>query len=104
LTRRRPASSVQLLAQVLRRRLPTHGALGSLGERDFCALVPGASQLEIEGSLAAFTYPHVKLDMPGIHMDLTLDLAFGLAFPGRHEVFANPATELWATVVAGLKD
>ena len=93
----------QLLAQVLRRRLPTHGALGSLGERDFCALVPGASQLEIEGSLAAFTYPHVKLDMPGIHLDLTLDLAFGLAFLGDMKS-ANPATELWATVVAGLKD
>lgn len=93
----------QVLAQMLRRRLPDNGALGCLGERDFCALVPGASQLEIEGSLAEFTYPRVKLDMPGIHMDLTLDLAFSLAFLDDMKS-ANPATQIWATVLAGLKD
>jgi GGDEF domain-containing protein len=93
----------QLLAQVLRRRLPAEGALGSLGERDFCALVPGMSQMEIESSLGAFTYPHIRLDMPGIHMDLTLDLAFGLAFLDDMKS-ANPAMELWGAVLAGLKD
>jgi GGDEF domain-containing protein len=92
----------QLLAQMLRRRLPENGALGCLGDRDFCALVPGASQLAIESSLAEFTYPHVRLDMPGIHMDLTLDLAFSLAFLGDM-TSANPATQLWASVLAGLK-
>ena len=93
----------QLLAQMLRRRLPDNGALGCLGERDFCALVPGASQLDIESRLAEFTYPHVKLDMPGIHMDLTLDLAFSLAFLGDMKS-ANPATQMWASVLGGLKD
>lgn len=93
----------QLLAQVLRRRLPADGALGSLGERDFCALIPGATALDIEASLAQFTFPQVTLDMPGFHLDMTLDLAFSLAFLGDMKS-GNPSTELWATALAGLKD
>ncbi len=93
----------QLLAQVLRRRLPADGALGSLGERDFCALIPGATPLDVEGSLAQFTFPQVTLDMPGFHLDMTLDLACSLAFLGDMKS-GSPSMELWATALAGLKD
>lgn len=93
----------QLLAQVLRRRLPQDGALGSLGERDFCALIPGATPLDIEASLAQFTFPQVTLDMPGFHLDMTLDLAYSLAFLSDMKS-GSPSTELWATTLSGLKD
>jgi len=92
----------QLVAQLLRRRLPEGGALGALGERDFCALVPGPTQLAIEESLAEFTYPKLTLDMPGIHMDAELDLSFSLAFLDDAKG-PSPATELWAKALAGLK-
>ncbi|MFO1243604.1 MAG: GAF domain-containing protein [Ramlibacter sp.] len=92
----------QLLAQVLRRRLPEAGALASLGQRDFCALVPGATPLEVEERLAEFTFPKARLDTPGLQLDLELELAFGLAF--LHEATsASPATELWATALARLE-
>lgn len=93
----------QLLAQLLRRRLPENGALGSLGERDFCAMVPGPTALDIEAHLAEFTYPHVKLDMPGIHLNFELQLSFGLAFLGDMKT-PSAATELWAAVLANLRD
>ena len=93
----------QLLAQVLRRRLPERGALASLGTWDFCALVPGATQLGIEERLAEFTFPQLRLEIPGLRCDLELKLAFGLAFLEDMNAM-SPATELWATALANLRD
>lgn len=92
----------RMVAQVLRQRLPDGGALAWLGRADFCALVPGPTPLVVEELLAHFTYPKVELDVPGLRLDMTLDLQFGLAF--LHEVDpAAAATEIWASALANLK-
>ncbi|MES2976386.1 MAG: GAF domain-containing protein [Pseudomonadota bacterium] len=91
----------QLAAQVLRQRLPDNGALAALGGGDFCALVPGPTALAVEDRLAQFTFPHVRLEGPGIRFDLELHLGFGLAF--LHEMHEGAtATEIWATALANI--
>lgn len=90
----------QLLAQVLRRRLPENGALALLGTTDFCAMIPCATPLEVEERLAEFTFPKAHLDLPGVKLDVDLDLVFGLAL--LHEKEGATATELWGTALARL--
>jgi GGDEF domain-containing protein len=92
----------QLIAQVLRQRLPDNGALAALGGGDFCALIPAPTALAIEDRLGEFTYPRVKLNGPGMRFDLDLHLGFGLAM--LHEMPAGTsATEIWATALAKLE-
>ncbi|MET0312162.1 MAG: GAF domain-containing protein [Burkholderiaceae bacterium] len=90
----------QLLAQVLRRRLPESGALALIGASDFCAVIPGATPLEVEERLAEFTFPKARLDLPGMKYDLDLELVFGLSL--LHEKPGASATELWGTALARL--
>ncbi len=91
----------QLTAQALRQRLPDNGALAALGGGDFCALVPGPTALAVEDRLAQFTFPHVRLEGPGMRFDLELHLGFGLAF--LHEMPEGAtATEIWATALANI--
>ena len=92
----------QLIAQVLRQRLPDSGALAALGGGDFCALIPAPTPLAIEDRLGEFTYPRVKLNGPGMRFDLDLHLGFGLAM--LHEMPpGTSATEIWATALAKLE-
>jgi GGDEF domain-containing protein len=91
----------QLLAQVLRRRLPENGALAHLGTTDFCAFIPGATPMEVEDRLAEFTFPTVRTNLPGVKLELELNLSFGLAL--LHEMPAATSTELWATALARLQ-
>lgn len=93
----------QVLAQVLRQRLPEGGALAVLGPTDFCALVPGPSALAVEESLARLTFPRAEIKLPGLRVSIELELGFGLAFLDRP---AGPAaaTDLWASCLANLKD
>ena len=93
----------QVLAQVLRQRLPASGALGVLGQGDFCALVPGADPLEVETALARLTYPTAEIELPGLQLRLDLELSFALSFLADHPG-SNAATEMWASVLANLKD
>jgi GGDEF domain-containing protein len=93
----------QVLAQVLRQRLPDNGALAVLGPSDFCALLPGASPLAVEESLARLTFPKAEIDLPGLQLSMDLELAFGMAFASDHPGPAG-STDLWATALANLKD
>lgn len=93
----------QVLAQVLRQRLPEGGALAVLGPSDFCALVPGTNALAVEESLARLTFPRADIKLPGLRVSIELELGFGLAFLAQG---AGPAaaTDLWASCLANLKD
>jgi GGDEF domain-containing protein len=93
----------QVLAQVLRQRLPAQGALGVLGAGDFCALVPGATALDVESALGRLTYPRAEIELPGLQLQLELELSFALSLLQDH-LGSSPATELWATVLANFKD
>lgn len=66
----------QMLAQVLRRRLPANGALARLGPSDFCALVPARSALALEEELAKLTFPKALVDLPGskLHLEIALSV------------------------------
>lgn len=92
----------QVLAQVLRQRLPENGALAVLGPSDFCALVPGSSALAVEDALARLTFPRADIDLPGLQLAIELELGFGLAF--LHDQKEPSPTELWATALANLKE
>jgi GGDEF domain-containing protein len=99
--RSRVATVRQLVAQVLRQRLPDNGALTTLGSADFCGLVPGATAAAVDELLASFTHPHVALDAPGIRLDLELQLSLGQA--RLHEMpAAATAIDIWATALARL--
>lgn len=89
----------QVLAQVLRQRLPDGGALAGLGAGEFCGLIPGSTALAVEENLGRFTFPRAHVDIPGMRFDLELDLRFGLGFL-RDMKSATPATEIWARALA----
>ena len=89
----------QLLAQVLRQRLPSQGALARLGPRNFCALVPSESQLALEHQLAQLTFPHAAIDLPGSQHRLDLSLSIHLAFLSELGPSAT-ADILWGQVLA----
>jgi len=98
----RAATVRQLVAQVLRQRLPEQGALAALGSSDFCGLVPAATAQDLQQCMDAFTDPRVLLDAPGIRLDLELQLSAGKVrlqdLPDR-----ATATDLWAAALARLK-
>lgn len=91
----------QMLAQVLRQRLPPDGALAMLGPSEFCALVPADSPLAVEEALSQLTYPKAEIDLPDLRVSMELKLSFGLAFAHEH-TGPTAATELWATALANL--
>ena len=89
----------QLLAQVLRQRLPPQGALARLGPQNFCALVPSPSQLSLEHQLAQLTFPRAAVDIPGQHRSLDLSLSIHVAFLSELGPAAT-ADSLWGQVLA----
>lgn len=84
----------QLVAQVLRQRLPPQGALACLGPRDFCALVPSASALALEHELATLTFPTATADLPDNKIKLDLSLAIKVATLSEFGPLATPDS-LW---------
>ncbi|WP_298926806.1 GAF domain-containing protein [uncultured Ramlibacter sp.] len=100
--RSRAATVRQLIAQVLRQRLPDDGALTALGNTDFCALVPGATAAAVDELLASLRNPRVALDAPGIRLDLELQLGLGLARLDEMPATAS-AIDIWATTLARLE-
>lgn len=84
----------QLLAQVLRQRLPPQGALARLGPKDFCALVPSESALALEHELAMLTFPRATVDLPDNKLKLELSLSIQLASLSEFGPSATPDS-LW---------
>lgn len=89
----------QLLAQVLRQRLPQQGALARLGPRSFCALVPSDSPLELEHQLARLTFPSAAVDLPDNRLRLDLALSIRVAFLSELSPLAT-ADSLWGHALA----
>ena len=89
----------QLLAQVLRQRLPPQGALARLGPRSFCALVPSDSPLELEHQLARLTFPSAAVDLPDNRLRLDLALSIRVAFLSELSPLAT-ADSLWGHALA----
>jgi GGDEF domain-containing protein len=91
--------SRQLVAQVLRARLPPAGVLGMLSGSDFCALVPAMSHYEAENDVARLTNPTVKISSPGMWLNMDLHLHYGLAM--LHEMPKDAtANDLWARALS----
>ncbi|MDI1239242.1 MAG: GAF domain-containing protein [Polaromonas sp.] len=88
-----------MLAQVLRRRLPDHGALARLGPQDFCAIVPSPSALDLEQELARLTFPSVTVDLPSAKLKLDMALKVQVAWLAEFGPGATPDS-LWAHVLA----
>lgn len=89
----------QMLAQVLRRRLPQSGALARLGPADFCALVPAESALALEEGLAKLTFPKAVVDMPGSKLHLEIGLSVRVSWLADLGTTATADT-LWARALA----
>lgn len=91
-------TAIALLAQVLRQRLPTQGALARLGPRDFCALVPSDSALALEDELAKLTFPVATVDLPKSQMkvDITMTVHVSWLAELGPEALADG---LWANVL-----
>ncbi len=84
-----------MLAQVLRQRLPPNGALACLGPSDFCALVPAASALALEGELAKLSFPSAVLNLPGSKLRLDIALSIRVSWLADLGPKAD-AGKLWA--------
>lgn len=90
---------MQLLAQVLRQRLPLQGALARLGPRDFCALIPSRSPLMLEHELAQLTFPDATVDLPDSQLRLEISLSVRVASLAELGPSAT-AQGLWAHALA----
>ncbi len=93
---------MQLLAQVLRQRLPLQGALARLGSQDFCALVPCVSPLLLEQELSRLTSPNATVDLPGSKLRLEISLSVQVAWLTEMGPAATPEG-LWAFALAATK-
>lgn len=94
-----PDAVTQLLAQILRQRLPPQGALARLGPRNFCALLPSESKLALEHQLAQLTLPHAAVDLPGSQRRLDLSLSTHVVFLSELGPSVT-ADSLWCQVLA----
>lgn len=94
-----------LLAQVLRKRLPTQGALARLGPFDFCALIPAASPLELELELAKLTFSPATVYLPRSEREVEIPLTVKVTWLADLGPSATP-TSLWAhaLAVSGIRD
>lgn len=86
---------IQVLAEVLRQRLPESGALARLGVTTFCALVPAASALALEEQLAKLTYPKASVQLPNSRFRLDIDLDVKVSWLAEAGPSATADT-LWA--------
>ncbi len=71
---------IQLLAQVLRQRLPRQGAMARLGQQDFCVLVPSVLPRILEQELARLTSPRATVDLPGSGFRFEISLSVRVAW------------------------
>jgi GGDEF domain-containing protein len=94
-----------LLAQVLRKRLPTQGALARLGPLDFCALIPAASPMELEQELAKLTCSPATVDLARSELRVEIPLTVKVTWLADLGPSATP-NSLWAHVLAasGVRD
>lgn len=90
----------QLLAQVLRQRLPEQGALARLGARDFCALIPFESLLERECQMARLTSPCAMVNLPDHKLLLEISLSIQTTSLSQLGLQATPDS-LWGHALAG---
>ena len=85
----------QLLAQALRQRLPSQGALARLGAREFCALVP----FQLKPELIEFTSEEVTIDVPDAQLKLEISLSIQLTLLSDLGLSATPDS-LWGHALA----
>ncbi|MDO9358954.1 MAG: GAF domain-containing protein [Polaromonas sp.] len=88
----------QMLAQVLRQRLPEGGAMARLGPASFCALVPASTALALEDGLARLSYPSALVDLPGNRLRLEIPLTIKVSWLAELDPRAGPEA-LWANVL-----
>lgn len=90
-----PDALTQMLAQVLRQRLPHKGALARLGATYFCALVPASSAIALEDELAKLTFPKATVNLPGSKLTLEIPLSISVSWLADMDPKAGPEA-LWA--------
>lgn len=90
-----PDALTLMLAQVLRQRLPPHGALGRLGPSHFCALIPAKSAMELESALAKLTFPTATVNLPDKKLSVDLPLSIHVSWLADIDASAGPEA-LWA--------
>ena len=84
-----------MLAQVLRQRLPSHGALARLAPTHFCALIPAKSAIDLEDALAKLTFPTATVNLPDKKLSLNLSLSIHISWLADLDPKAGPEA-LWA--------
>jgi GGDEF domain-containing protein len=84
-----------MLAQVLRQRLPSHGALARLGPSHFCALIPAKSAIELENTLAKLTFATATVNLPDKKLSMDLPLSIHMSWLADLDPNAGPEV-LWA--------
>ncbi|MBC7609950.1 MAG: GAF domain-containing protein [Polaromonas sp.] len=84
-----------MLAQVLRQRLPPHGALARLAPSHFCALIPATSAIALEDALAKLTFPTATVNLPDKKLSLELPLSIHISWLADLDPSAGPQA-LWA--------
>ena len=84
-----------MLAQVLRQRLPQHGALARLAPSHFCALIPAKSAIDLEDALARLTFPTATVNLPDKKLSLELLLSIRTSWLAELDSKAGPEA-LWA--------
>lgn len=89
----------QLLAQVLRQRLPQQGALVRLGGRDFCALIPFDSLLECQYQMAKLISPSATVNLPDYKLRLEISLSIRTMLLSELGPQATPDS-LWGQALA----
>lgn len=88
-----------LIAQVLRQRLPTNGALARLGPDHYCALLPASSTAMLIDALASLTSPTATVDLPD--RKVRLDIPLVICTVRLSELGRNAdADMLWAHALA----
>lgn len=93
-------SFTMMLAQVLRQRLPPHGALARLGPLHFCALIPAKSALDLENALARLTFPTATVNLPDKKIAVELPLSIHMSWLAELDPKAGPEA-LWAQALSG---
>ena len=95
-------SLLSVVAQLLRERLPSDGALARLGELDFCAMVSAPTAEGLNQLLAPLTQTELSGVLPGgQEVEMELDAyVVRLADLDRRASAEASASRLWAAVLA----
>lgn len=84
----------QLLAQMLRQRLPAQGVLVRLGMLDFCALISSESPLELESKMARLAFSCATVNLPDHKQSLEISLSIQVMSLSQMGLQATPDS-LW---------